>query len=318
MDLLELNAYWDWKVLNSNQINCERSVGSILSKFSMSHIFKYSEQLLYKDCISYASKHFCQPSNFSFGVRQSFTSTLLENDSWRTFPSFFWVYLYSSSCIVKIPCLFSWSLMEINNKVILAYACRALRKEDGTFAPAHMLADNRLERAGRVASSTPRVRASVFVHVEMLCPSAVRTWYCTTSYETSWYNNRSFDLKWYTTHLLSYDMRLVGGKVRALTIASSIYKSIWEGYFAAFDSQLYFGHLYTYNDISLSDRRRSLQLLQKQPHWLSLAMRSCQAKYQMRTLAILLKSSSNWDGGFVGYGIPVWNLQNGLSCEPCS
>lgn len=29
--------------------------------------------------------------------------------------------------------------------------CSALKKEDGTFAPAHLLADSRLERAGRAS-----------------------------------------------------------------------------------------------------------------------------------------------------------------------
>lgn len=35
--------------------------------------------------------------------------------------------------------------------------CSSLQKGDGTYAPAYMLADNRMERKGRVAAGTPKV-----------------------------------------------------------------------------------------------------------------------------------------------------------------
>ena len=35
--------------------------------------------------------------------------------------------------------------------------CSLLRKENGTFAPAYMLADGRMERAGRVSKQTPEL-----------------------------------------------------------------------------------------------------------------------------------------------------------------
>ena len=45
----------------------------------------------------------------------------------------------------------------------------ALRKEDGTFAPAHLLADSRLERAGRASNS--QLRAQVLTLPLLLTPA---------------------------------------------------------------------------------------------------------------------------------------------------
>lgn len=39
--------------------------------------------------------------------------------------------------------------------ICLSAECSLLRKENGTFAPAYMLADSRMERAGRTSKQTP-------------------------------------------------------------------------------------------------------------------------------------------------------------------
>lgn len=41
-----------------------------------------------------------------------------------------------------------------------ALKCSSLQKSDGSYAPAYMLADNRMERTGRVTAGTPKVHSS--------------------------------------------------------------------------------------------------------------------------------------------------------------
>lgn len=58
--------------------------------------------------------------------------------------------------------------------LISSYSCSSLRKEDGTYAPAYMLADGRLERAGRTSTSstglTSKVTAATrFLRMIVLC-----------------------------------------------------------------------------------------------------------------------------------------------------
>ena len=60
---------------------------------------------------------------------------------------------------------YSWDASRISKQVrcsrgALMRACltpfSALRKEDGSYAPAHLLADNRMERAGRRSTDAAR------------------------------------------------------------------------------------------------------------------------------------------------------------------
>ena len=50
------------------------------------------------------------------------------------------------------------------------FLCSLLQKGDGTYAPAYMLADNRMERTGRTSAGTPKVLANV---LKILWPNIV-------------------------------------------------------------------------------------------------------------------------------------------------
>lgn len=57
--------------------------------------------------------------------------------------------------LCHIGCSQSYSIANLCMLCSHTCKCSLLRKENGTFAPAYMLADSRMERAGRTSKQTP-------------------------------------------------------------------------------------------------------------------------------------------------------------------